>query len=385
MEGPTPVSALIHAATMVTAGVYLIARSNVLFTADPQTGMWVAWVGILTAFFAATIALVVTDLKRILAYSTVSQLGYMFAAVGAGAYTSGIFHLITHAFFKALLFLAAGSVMHALHGELDIRKMGNLRAKMPTTHWTFLIGAAALAGIPFLSGFFSKDQILYYDFEKAPGMWIVGLVTALMTAIYAFRAVFMVFWGKERDRKLFEHAHESPRIMTVPLILLAIGSVFAGYLGMPVLNPIEKWLEPVLGPLPTAASIGGPYLEWVLLGISGIVALAGVYFAYRAYLVDTSLPERFRNALGWTFGVVEHKYYVDEAYNAVVVNPLRMMGDWFARVVDKLGIDGAVNGLGNLTIWFGAQARKLQTGFVGIYALAILFGVVGLLAWLVIR
>ncbi|MCX7671221.1 MAG: NADH-quinone oxidoreductase subunit L, partial [Anaerolineae bacterium] len=210
MEGPTPVSALIHAATMVTAGVYMTARSAALFNLAPTSALWVAGIGAATALFAATIALAQTDLKRILAYSTISQLGYMFLAVGVGAYASGIFHLATHAFFKALLFLAAGSVMHALAGELNINKMGNLRAKMPTTYWTYLIGAAALAGIPLLSGFFSKDEILWYAWQKSPLLWLVGLITAALTAIYSFRSVFVPFWGEERDKKLHHHAHESP-------------------------------------------------------------------------------------------------------------------------------------------------------------------------------
>ncbi|MCX6029304.1 MAG: NADH-quinone oxidoreductase subunit L [Chloroflexi bacterium] len=387
MEGPTPVSALIHAATMVTAGVYMIARSAALFNLAPTSAMWVAGVGAATALFAATIALTQTDLKRILAYSTISQLGYMFLAVGVGAYASGIFHLATHAFFKALLFLAAGSVMHALAGELNINKMGNLRAKMPTTYWTYLVGAAALAGIPLLSGFFSKDEILWYAWQKSPVLWGVGLVTAALTAIYSFRSVFVPFWGEERDKKLHHHAHESPRSMTVPLILLAIGAVLAGYIGLPRLSLIEGWLEPVFVTKAVegaAAATQGP-IEWLLLAVSALVALGGAYFAYHIYVVNTDIPKQVRASLGWFGKLVENKYYVDEIYNAVIVNPLRDLGGWFAGTVDKGGLDGAVNGIAGVTGWLGSQARRLQTGLVGLYALSILFGAVALLAWLVIK
>ena len=391
MEGPTPVSALIHAATMVTAGVYMIARSAALFNLAPTSAMWVAGIGAATALFAATIALTQTDLKRILAYSTISQLGYMFLAVGVGAYASGIFHLATHAFFKALLFLAAGSVMHALAGELNINKMGNLRAKLPKTYWTYLIGAAALAGIPLLSGFFSKDEILWYAWQKSPILWLVGLITAALTAIYSFRSVFVPFWGQERDHKLFHHAHESPATMTVPLIALAVGAALAGYLGLPHLSLIEHWLEPVFHVGKAAAEVAQEAgaaanpIEWVLLALSALVALGGAYFAYYIYIVNTEIPKQVRASLGWFGKLVENKYYVDEIYNAVIVNPLRDLGGWFAGTFDKGGLDGAVNGIAGITGWLGGQARRLQTGLVGLYALSILFGAVALLAWLVIR
>ncbi len=392
MEGPTPVSALIHAATMVTAGVYMAARSAALFNLAPTSALWVAGIGAATALFAATIALTQTDLKRILAYSTISQLGYMFLAVGVGAYASGIFHLATHAFFKALLFLAAGSVMHALAGELNINKMGNLRAKMPTTYWTYLIGAAALAGIPLFSGFFSKDEILWYAWQKSPILWLVGLITAALTAIYSFRSVFVPFWGEERDKKLHHHAHESPRVMTVPLILLAVGAVLAGYIGIPHLSLIEGWLEPVFhaGKAATegataAGAHPAAWVEWVLLAVSALVALAGAYFAYYAYVVNTEIPKQVRESLGWFGRLVENKYYVDEIYNYLIVNPLRELANWFAGSVDKRGLDGAVNGIAGVTGWLGSQARRLQTGLVGLYALSILLGAVALVAWLVIR
>jgi NADH-quinone oxidoreductase subunit L len=392
MEGPTPVSALIHAATMVTAGVYMTARSAALFNLAPTSAMWVAGIGAATALFAATIALTQTDLKRILAYSTISQLGYMFLAVGVGAYASGIFHLATHAFFKALLFLAAGSVMHALAGELNIDKMGNLRAKLPRTYWTYLIGAAALAGIPLLSGFFSKDEILWYAWQKSPVLWGVGLITAGLTAIYSFRSVFVPFWGQERDKKLHHHAHESPPVMTVPLIVLAVGAVVAGYIGIPHLSAIEHWLEPVFH-AGVAAAEGAKgatthpaaWVEWTLLAVSALVALGGAAFAYYIYIVKTDIPKQVRESLGWFGKLVENKYYVDEIYNAVIVNPLRDLAGWFAGTVDKGGLDGTVNGIAGITGWLGSQARRLQTGLVGLYALSILFGAVALVAWLVIR
>jgi NADH-quinone oxidoreductase subunit L len=390
MEGPTPVSALIHAATMVTAGVYMIARSHILFAMAPTSAAWVAWVGAITALFAATIALTQTDLKRILAYSTISQLGYMFLAVGVGAYASGIFHLVTHAFFKALLFLAAGSVMHALAGEIDIRKMGNLRAKMPVTYWTFLIGAAALAGIPLLSGFFSKDEILWSAWQKSPLLWLVGAVTAACTAIYAFRAVFVPFWGHERDHKLFHHAHESPRSMTLPLILLAAGAVLAGYLGLPRLSAIEGWLEPVFtagsGALTTAtpAAAAGGLVQWVLLAVSAVIALGGLAVAYWAFVRNTDIPRQVRESLGWAFTLAEKKYFVDDAYNALV-GYIWDFGRWLTRIVDQRGIDGTVNGVASITGWAGGQIRRLQTGLLGLYALSILFGAVALVVWFVIK
>ena len=397
MEGPTPVSALIHAATMVTAGVYMIARSSVLFGLAPTSAAWVAGIGAATALLAALLALTQTDIKRILAYSTISQLGYMFLAVGVGAYASGIFHLFTHAFFKALLFLGAGSLMHALAGELDIRKMGNLRSKMPTTYWTFLVGAAALAGIPLFSGFFSKDEILGLAWQKSPVLWAVGIATAALTAVYSFRAVFVPFWGHERDRKVFDHAHESPRAMTVPMVVLALGAAGAGFLGIPKLSLFEKWLEPVFAaarnnlagaafqaPLHNSANRVYFPVEWVLLALSALVALGGAYLAFRAYVADTEIPKRVRASMGWLATLLDNKYYVDRAYNALIAQ-VRDAARWLAGTFDQRGIDGAVNGVASVTGWVGAQARRLQTGLVGLYALSILFGAVALLVWLAIR
>ncbi len=374
MEGPTPVSALIHAATMVTAGVYMIARMAPLYAMTPTAMTWVATIGVLTAFFAATIALAQTDLKRILAYSTVSQLGYMFLGVGVGSFTAGIFHLYTHAFFKALLFLGAGSVMHALHGELDIRRMGGLRDKLPTTYKTFLVGAAALAGFPLLSGFFSKDEILLGAWERSPLLWLIGIATAFMTAVYSFRAVFTVFWGTPRDRRLHTHAHEAPRVMTVPLIILAVGAAIGGVIGLPHLSWLHGWLTPVFEGVMHEGEAGA--IAWALMGVSALVALGGIYFAYYAFVSHPRLVSDIRQTLGPLDSLVQHRYYVDEIYMAAIVNPLKALGDWLAQSFDQQGIDGAVNGVAQGTGWIGDRVRRLQTGWVGTYALTLFTGVV---------
>ncbi|MCC7352834.1 MAG: NADH-quinone oxidoreductase subunit L [Anaerolineae bacterium] len=393
MEGPTPVSALIHAATMVTAGVYMIARSWPLFALSPNALTWVAVIGAATAFLAATIALTQTDLKRILAYSTISQLGYMFLGVGVGAYASGIFHLTTHAFFKALLFLGAGSVMHALHGELDIRRMGGLREKIPTTYRTFLIGAAALAGFPLLSGFFSKDEILWLAWQRSPLLWLVGITTALLTAIYSFRVVFVPFWGdhrggdagkkrgKAKQTEAHGDVHESPRVMTTPLIILAVLALFGGLLGLPRLSLIEGWLEPVFH----TAEKTHQALEFVFIGLSAVVALTGIYVAYRAYVADTEWPARLRAQFGWLHQLVSNKYYVDEIYTAVIANPLRDLANWFSRVTDGRIIEGLVNGLAAAIGVSGEQVRRAQTGLVGNYALSLLVGAVALVGYFLLR
>ncbi len=382
MEGPTPVSALIHAATMVTAGVYMIARTAPIYALAPAAMTWVAVVGGLTAFFAATIALAQTDLKRILAYSTISQLGYMFLAVGSGAFVAGIFHLYTHAFFKALLFLGAGSVMHALHGELDIRKMGGLKEKMPTTYRTFLVGAAALAGFPLLSGFFSKDEILLGAWNRSPLLWLLGTVTAFLTATYAFRAVFVPFWGEPRNRKLVDHAHESPPVMTVPLIVLAVGAVFGGLIGLPKASWLAGWLAPVFEEVAHEPEVGG--LAWALMGVSALVSLAGLYFAYQAFVVNPDMVLRIRRALGPVDTLVQNRYYVDELYMWLVVNPLKALGDWLAFAFDQQGIDGLVNGVARAMGWAGHQVRRVQTGRVGTYAFTLFVGVVLLVLYFVV-
>lgn len=375
MEGPTPVSALIHAATMVTAGVYMVARNYVLFELAPSTMAVVAGIGAATAFFAATMALVNNDIKRILAYSTISQLGYMFVAVGVGAYASGMFHLTTHAFFKALLFLCAGSVMHAMREELNIQKMGGLRERTPVTYWTFAVGAAALAGVPLFSGFFSKDEILWRAFERNPVLWAVGLVTAFLTAVYIFRALFVAFWGKPRDKKAWDHAHESPRIMTVPLIILAVLAFAGGYIGLPRLSWVEGWLEPVFHASRMGHGAGGT-MEWVLMAISAVVALGGIALAYYLYVVRPDLPVRLGKQYNLLYQVLYHKYWVDELYALVFVEPLRSLGQWIAGILDPRVVDGAVNGVAWLTGQGGAGVSRLQTGYLRHYAVALLLGAV---------
>lgn len=379
MAGPTPVSALIHAATMVTAGIYMIARTHTIWHLAESASMTAAWIGGLTALFAASIALVQVDLKKILAYSTISQLGFMMMAVGVGAYGAGIFHLTTHAFFKALLFLGAGSVMHALHGELDIRKMGGLREKMPTTALTFTIGAAALAGLPPLSGFFSKDAIKLGVIAENPALYVVALVAALFTAFYSFRAVFLTFFGKPRDQHLFDHAHESPPLMTWPLWILAGLAVLGGLLNLPGLLTMDYWLEPALGHHEPHSLT----LELLTITLSILVAVFGSLMAYAWYYRGEAWPKRIASAFTWLTPVLEHKYYVDEFYRAVIVDPLVRLSEWFAETMDRGGIDALVNGVGRGTLSLGEQARRLQTGSIPVYALSILIGVVIVIAYFV--
>jgi NADH-quinone oxidoreductase subunit L len=390
MEGPTPVSALIHAATMVTAGVYMVARTHVLFELAPLSMMVVAVIGAVTAFYAATIALVQNDIKRVLAYSTISQLGYMFLAVGVGAYASGIFHLTTHAFFKALLFLSAGSVMHGLAGELDMRKMGGLKDKMRTTYRTFLAGAAALAGFPLLSGFFSKDEILWRAFNSSiipsawlrAGLWLIGIVTAFLTAFYAFRAVFLTFWGPSRvDEGV--HIHESPRVMTTPLTILAVLAIVGGLIGIPHLSAVEGFLEPVFAHHEAAHASG--ILEWALMALSAIVAILAIILAQYMYLVNPGLPNRLSQRYASMYKLLSNKYYVDEIYMAGIVNPMRNLAGFLSQTFDAGVIDGAVNGLAAFFGRTGQESRKLQTGYVRNYSLAMLVGVVVVLGYLILR
>jgi NADH-quinone oxidoreductase subunit L len=388
MAGPTPVSALIHAATMVTAGVYMIARSYVLYSLAPATSLLVAIVGAVTALYAATIALVQTDLKRVLAYSTISQLGYMFLAVGIGDYIFGMFHLTTHAFFKALLFLAAGSVMHALDDVIDIRRMGGLRRKMPVTFWTFLIGALALAGFPLTSGFFSKDEILAEAFDFSPILYAVGLFTALLTAFYIFRALFIAFFGKPRDQELFDHAHESRGIMTWPLILLAVLALFGGVLGLPAIFPLDHLVESWLHPVFTAFQIAGGEaahlsigLEAGLLTASSVIALLGIGLAYWFYVANRDVPANLAVRFKLAFKVLANKYYVDELYDAVLVRPGWALARFFARGIDRVVIDGIIDGGARLIAQGGALLARLQSGYIRHYALAMFLAAIVIVAY----
>ena len=382
MEGPTPVSALIHAATMVTAGVYMIARSAVLYEIA-NTGQVVAWIGVLTALFAAIIALKQNDIKRILAYSTVSQLGYMFVGVGVGAYASGIFHLVTHAFFKGLMFLTAGSVMHAMANELDIRKMGGLRKKLPITHATFLVGALAIAGAPFLSGFWSKDEILHSAWGSSKIIYIIGLVTAFLTAFYMFRLIFVTFYGKSRvEPDVESHLHESPAVMWIPLAILAIPSAFIGLLLG--LRGHESWFHRFTEDVFSAAShvvdihgeAGGNV--WLFMGISTIVGLAGIAFAWIRYKdrVPSAEPT---NALQ---KLVANKFYIDEIYNIFIVQPIKNASHFLLwKFFDTGIIDGIVNGVAALIRLIGGTLRRLQTGLVQAYIVSMVVGIVLFLAY----
>ena len=396
MEGPTPVSALIHAATMVTAGVYMVSRLSALYLLAPATMMVVAIVGALTALFAATIGTVQNDIKRVLAYSTISQLGYMFLALGVGAFASGIFHLMTHAFFKALLFMGAGSVMHALSGELDMRKMGNLRKYMPTTFKTMFVATLAIAGVPLFSGFFSKDEILYQSFVSEHGnpiLWAIGVLTAALTAFYMFRLIFMTFFGQSRmDHHVEEHAHESPKVMTVPLIILAILAVIGGYVGLPEALGGGNWFEHFLAP----ALGGGEHVvaetvhvshtpEYVLMLISILAATLGIYIAYKFYISEPERPKQLAEKFEGLYNIVLNKYYVDEFYNHVIVQPVIMLGQFLWKIADMRGVDGIANGAAKLIGGISDRVRFVQTGTVRNYALVFVIGVICLIGFVLIR
>ncbi|HZP37751.1 MAG TPA: NADH-quinone oxidoreductase subunit L [Methylomirabilota bacterium] len=387
MEGPTPVSALIHAATMVTAGVYMVARCHKLFEMAPLALDVVAWVGGITAIFAASIGLVQTDIKRVLAYSTISQLGYMFVGVGVGAYAAGIFHLVTHAFFKALLFLGAGSVIHGLSGEQDLRKMGGLAPRMMTTTVTFLVGAFGLAGVPPLAGFFSKDEILGAVFHGHRYLlWAILLAGAFMTAFYTFRLVFLAFFGGPRmPKEVAHHIHESPAVMTIPLIVLAVLTVIAGLaVGIPSSNgtAFAHFLSPVL-PLEESEHSAG--VAFSLLVLSALVAVAGVALAWMVYGRTPVRAASIGVARNPLHRVLLDKYYVDEIYDALVVTPIYRLSLWLARVFDPGVIDGLVNGVASMVAGWSRGLRRVQTGFVMNYAFGILLGAVAVVAYLMVR
>ena len=428
MEGPTPVSALIHAATMVTAGVYMIGRNAVLFSHAPQTLMIVAVIGTATALMAGTIGLVQNDIKRVLAYSTVSQLGYMFLAMGVGAYAAGIFHLYTHAFFKALLFLGSGAVIHALGGEQDLRRMGGLKSELPITYWTFVVGAIAISGVPFFAGFYSKDEILFRAFAGGhTALWVIGLLTSLLTAIYMFRVVFLTFHGPRAPEPVRSehpeeeepaahaagghgatgthasqptsptheahpahpshgthgsgaaHLHDAPPAMALALIVLAIGSVVAGYVSFG--GRFEQFLEPSFAPqaAPEAADHG---LELTLMGVSSLVAFLGIGIAAYFFLKNRHAADRLAEQFAGPRRVLEHKYYVDEIYDAAIVQPIRITSEsglW--KVVDARIIDGAVNGAAETVGGASDLLRRIQTGSVRAYAASLFLGVVLILGY----
>jgi len=374
MAGPTPVSALIHAATMVTAGIYMITRSNILFSASEFTQHVVAIVGISTALLAATIAIKQNDIKKVLAYSTVSQLGYMFLGLGVGAYSGAVFHVITHAFFKALLFLGAGSVIHAMHHEQDIRKMGGLKSKLPITHITFLIGCIAIAGVPPFSGFFSKDEILAAAFAKSPIYWALGVAGAAMTAFYMFRLYATTFLGKFRGTdEQAHHLHESPFAMTLPLILLALASAIAGAIGIPALMGGHHWLSHQLTPIvgETKEVALSHSIEWALMGASVSIAVIALFIAVNRY--KRQADGEPNTALG---KFLYNKWYVDELYSNAIVQPLNKFAGFLKETIEKNIIDGAVNGTGKIVQYSARKIRLIQNGQVGYYILFIVLGII---------
>lgn len=412
MAGPTPVSALIHAATMVTAGVYMIGRTNVLFSMAPTSMAVVATVGALTALFAGAIAITQNDIKKVLAYSTVSQLGYMFTAMGVGAYVAGIFHLMTHAFFKACLFLGSGSVIHGMHDEQDMRHMGGLRKYMPHTHWTFVIATVAIAGLPPLAGFFSKDEILWKAWDHGFRLqWLMGFLAAGVTAFYMFRLVFMTFYGKEKFDHHHVHPHESPASMTGVLWVLAALSVIGGWVGIPAAlggaNHFHHWLAPVLDPpsleavhaaaaaagnggLAWAAGAGGEAahhdpVEYVLMAASVLYALTGIALAWFFYLARPELPKAVAAKVKGLYDLSYNKFYVDEIYQVVFVDGCLALATFLWAFWDVVVIDGVVNGTGNLARSLGGGLRQLQTGRVQGYALTFLFGAVAVAAYFAVQ
>ena len=409
MEGPTPVSALIHAATMVTAGVYMIGRNAELFSHTPETLMIVAVIGAATALMAGTIGLVQNDIKRVLAYSTVSQLGYMFLAMGVGAFGAGIFHLYTHAFFKALLFLGSGAVIHALHGEQDIRNMGGLKKHLPITFWTFFIGSVAIAGVPGLAGFFSKDEILYETFKHGHQfLWVIGVVTSFLTATYMFRLVFLTFFGERRhaeahghdhghghahDHGHNGHMHDAPPAMAFALIVLAIGSVLAGYVGVPHAlgghNALGEWLAPAMrfGEAAESATVGEEgSLEITLMLVSSVIAILGILVAYVLWMRRREVVDRMAAQFAPLHKLLLNKYYVDEVYDATIVQPIKTIsqeGLW--RGFDVKVVDAAVNATGTIVAGLAWVLRRLQNGSVRSYAGSVFIGVILILSYYLSR
>ncbi len=394
MEGPTPVSALIHAATMVTAGVFLVARCNILFSFSPIAMNTVAIVGGLTCIFAATIALVQNDIKRVIAYSTVSQLGYMFLALGVGAYSAGIFHLYTHAYFKALLFLGSGSVIHALHhakhdDEQNMQTMGGLKKHMPITYWVFILATLSITGIPGFSGFFSKDEILWQTFQSGnlgKFLWFLGTLAALLTAFYSWRLIYMTFHGEYRGKPENEQKiHESPAVITVPLMFLAFGAIFAGYVGIPPIllehgDLIGHFLRPVLGH-PTGH--GTHAQEYFVIASSIFVAIAGLAIAYVMYIKKPDMPQKLFNSFQPVHRVLFNKYFIDELYSKLFVQPMLKASDKIIMAFDAIVIEGIVNGVPELIGVFSRGFRKIQTGLLSNYGLVMAFGALFAIGYLI--
>jgi proton-translocating NADH-quinone oxidoreductase chain L len=407
MEGPSPVSALIHAATMVTAGVYLVARSMPLFALAPDALLVVAAIGGFTALFASLMALTQTDLKRVLAYSTISQLGYMFLALGSAtpglvtvAVTAAIFHLFTHAFFKALLFLSAGSVMHAMGGIIDMRRFRGLRHVLPITHWTFLCGGAALAGVPLLSGFWSKDEILSDALEAGGAgmphaavyrlLFAIGVFTAGLTAFYTFRAYFLTFWGEERiPPEAGHHAHEAPPVMTVPLMILAVGAVAIGFIVGPMTHSLDyllehHWIQQSLAGVIDAHHEHGHTLNWTVMTSGSLFALGGIFIAYWMYRVRSDVPEKLARAAPAAYEASKNRFYIDEIYDIFVVKPLTVLA-LLCRFIDQWVVDGLVDLVGEIPALVGEKFRPIQNGLVQLYGLVMVLAVAGFLIALLMR
>ena len=382
MAGPTPVSALIHAATMVTAGIYMIVRSNVLYALSPDASSIVAFVGIATAFFAATIGLKQNDIKKVLAYSTVSQLGYMFVALGVGAYQTALFHVITHAFFKALLFLGAGSVIHAMSGEQDVRRMGALKKVLPITHLTFLIGTLAIVGLPPFAGFFSKDEILAKAWMYSPIMFVILAITSVLTAVYMFRLYWLTFYGEFKGSEHQKnHLHESPATMTLPLIVLAVLSAVGGFIGMPELFHAPHFLNEFLAPVIFKSSHeeASHTFEIMLMSVSVILLAIIMYATYSYYVTKKVKPEEDSEELDSFAKLLTNKYYVDEIYAAIITKPLDKLAAFVYKYIDQGLIDGTVNNTGTALNSISGQLRKLQNGNIGAYIFAMVIGIITIL------
>jgi NADH-quinone oxidoreductase subunit L len=392
MAGPTPVSALIHAATMVTAGVYMIARSSILFSLSPLTLTVISIIGIATAVLGALIALTQTDIKKVLAYSTVSQLGYMFLGLGVGAYTGAFFHVITHAFFKALLFLGAGSVIHGASGEQDMRKMGGLKSKLPITFATMLIGTLAISGIPPFAGFFSKDEILAHAYQQSTTLYVIGVLTAMLTSFYMFRMLYLTFYGKFRGTHDQEHhLHESPPTITIPLIILAILSTIGGFIGIPGSNGEHHWLQHFLEPVFRNSNAVTPIVEMpqsteiTLMCISVGVAVLAFIYAYLKYKKNGEVPVADTEERSVWENLSYNKFYIDELYDAIIRKPLDALSGFFYNVIDRAGIDGLVNSIGRAPVDASKGLRLLQTGNVGFYIFMMVIGIIAVLVYSFVR
>lgn len=388
MAGPTPVSALIHAATMVTAGIYMIARSNILFTLAPITLNVITVIGLATAIVAAVIALTQTDIKKVLAYSTVSQLGYMFLGLGVGAYTGAFFHVLTHAFFKALLFLGAGSVIHAMSNEQDMRNMGGLKGKLPITFFTMLIGTIAIAGLPPFAGFFSKDEILAHVYEHNKIFWAIGIFGAMLTAFYMFRMMFLTFWGNFRGtQEQKHHLHESPISMTMPLIILSVLSIIGGFIGVPEVLGGHHWLNEYLNPIFSISNNRQENLplshstEYLLMAISVGAVIVSIIYAYVKYISKAHVPLLDSEKRSTLANISYNKFYFDELYETIIQKPLDKVAAFFYKVIDIKGIDGVVNSFGKGAIDASKGFRLLQTGNVGFYIFAMVIGIISILLY----